>query len=117
MTSYARARLSLISAAVAAALSAPLGAQEGRQAEEPQDAQPGNQAEPPAADLPEGVVDEVIAVGRLRSSAVDVVVERLEQEVVSDFLGAEQIARTGDSTVSLAIRARSSTARTCHRRT
>jgi TonB-dependent receptor len=103
MKSYARARLSLISAAVAAALSAPLGAQEGQEAEELQDAQQGNQAQP-ASDLPEGVVDEVIAVGRLRSSAVDVVVERLEQEVVSDFLGAEQIARTGDSTVSLALR-------------
>jgi TonB-dependent receptor len=105
MKSYARARLSLISAAVAAALSAPLGAQEGQEAEEPQDAQPvdGDQAQDPNA-LPEGVLDEVIAVGRLRTTAVDVVVERLEQEVVSDFLGAEQIARTGDSTVSLALR-------------
>ena len=103
MKSYAQARLSLVSAAIAAALSTPLGAQEEPQAEEPQNAAEGNQAPDPNA-LPEGVMDEVVAIGRLRSSAVDVVVERLEQEVVSDFLGAEQIARTGDSTVSLALR-------------
>ncbi len=50
------------------------------------------------------VIDEVIAIGRLKSTAFDVVGERLEQEVVSDFLGAEAIARVGDSTVSLALR-------------
>jgi TonB-dependent receptor len=106
MKSYARLRLSLVGAAVAAALAAPLEAQEGEEAQGSQDVQPedGGQAPADPNALPEGVTDEVIAVGRLRSSAVDVVVERLEQEVVSDFLGAAQISRTGDSTVSLALR-------------
>ena len=53
---------------------------------------------------PNQVIEEVVAVGRLRSTVLDVVTERLEQDVVTDFLGVEQIARTGDSTVSLALR-------------
>jgi TonB-dependent receptor len=57
-----------------------------------------------AASSMANALEEVIAVGRLRSSAMDVVQERLEQEVVSDYLGADQISRTGDSTVSLALR-------------
>ena len=106
MKSDPRTRLSVLSAAVSAALavlSAPVCAQEEPQGQTaPED--PAALGDPAASAIPEGVMDEVIAVGRLRSSAVDVVVERLEQEVVSDFLGAEQIARTGDSTVSLALR-------------
>lgn len=50
------------------------------------------------------IIDEVIAIGRARSTALDVVGARLEREVVSDYLGAEAIARVGDSTVSLALR-------------
>jgi outer membrane receptor protein involved in Fe transport len=62
-------------------------------------------AEPAAQPQPNSeVIDEVVAVGRLKSTAFDVVGERLEQEVVTDFLGAAQIARVGDSTVSLALR-------------
>jgi hypothetical protein len=49
-------------------------------------------------------IEEVFVVGRLKSTAFDSAQERLEQEVVSDFLGVEQISRTGDSTVSLALR-------------
>jgi outer membrane receptor protein involved in Fe transport len=64
--------------------------------------QPPTQGETPAA--PGQIIDEVIAVGRLKSTAFDVVGQRLEQEVVTDFLGAEAIARVGDSTVSLALR-------------
>jgi outer membrane receptor protein involved in Fe transport len=61
--------------------------------------QPGQPAQPQSE-----VIDEVIAVGRLRSTALDVVEARLEQPVVTDFLGAAAIARVGDSTVSLALR-------------
>ncbi len=43
-------------------------------------------------------------IGRLRSTALDVIGARLEEDVVSDFLGAEAISRVGDSTVSLALR-------------
>ncbi|MEE4383119.1 MAG: TonB-dependent receptor [Pseudomonadales bacterium] len=51
-----------------------------------------------------GPIEEVVVVGRLRSSATDVVVERLEQEVVVDLLSAEDISRVGDSTVAAALR-------------
>ena len=67
-----------------------------------QEQPPPAEGQAPAA--PGQVIDEVIAVGRLKSTAFDVVGERLEQEVVTDFLGAEAIARVGDSTVSLALR-------------
>src|SRR5690554_2574398 len=52
----------------------------------------------------DGVTEEVIVTGRQRSAASDVVLERLEHEVVVDLLGAEQISRVGDSTVSAALR-------------
>jgi hypothetical protein len=50
------------------------------------------------------VLEEVVVTGRQRSSATDVVQERIEHEVVVDLLGAEQISRVGDSTASLALR-------------
>lgn len=69
------------------------------------DAQQAEQdAAQPAAAPPPEAIEEVVVVGRLKSSAFDVVSERIEQEVVTDFLGADEIARTGDSTVSLALR-------------
>ena len=49
-------------------------------------------------------VETIVTVGRLQSTALDVVSARLEEDVVSDFLGAEAIARVGDSTVSAALR-------------
>ncbi|HVF17195.1 MAG TPA: TonB-dependent receptor plug domain-containing protein, partial [Steroidobacteraceae bacterium] len=49
-------------------------------------------------------VETVIVTGRQRSAATDVINERIEQEVAVDLLGAEQISRVGDSTVSLALR-------------
>jgi TonB-dependent receptor len=52
----------------------------------------------------DGPTEEVVVIGRQRSAATDVVQERMEQEVVIDLLGAEQISRVGDSTVSLALR-------------
>jgi TonB-dependent receptor len=81
--------LSRIAVAVmlAAASSPPISAQE---------------AEPAAEG--DATVEEITVTGRLRSTALDVVQERLEQEVVTDYLGAAQIERTGDSNVSLALR-------------
>lgn len=49
-------------------------------------------------------VETIAVIGRLQSTATDVVGARLEEDVVSDFLGSEQIARVGDSTVSAALR-------------
>jgi TonB-dependent receptor len=56
----------------------------------------------PAADL--GVIEEVVIVARLKSSAEDVVFERLEHEAVTDLLSAEMIGRIGDSNVATALR-------------
>ena len=49
-------------------------------------------------------IEEIVTIGRLRSTALDVVGARPEEDVVSDFLGAAAIARVGDSTVSTALR-------------
>jgi TonB-dependent receptor len=49
-------------------------------------------------------IENVVVVGRQRSAATDVAEERLEKAVVVDLLGAEQISRVGDSSVSLALR-------------
>lgn len=59
-------------------------------------------AESSAASGPK--IEEVVVVGRQRSAVTDVVEERINQEVVADFLGTEQIGRVGDSSVSLALR-------------
>lgn len=62
------------------------------------------------AQEPEDVVDsgddleEVTVTARQKSAATDVLQERIEQSVVVDLVGAEQISRVGDSTVSLALR-------------
>lgn len=61
--------------------------------------------ENPEITAPTGAaIEEVVATGRQRSVATDVVQERIEQEVVADFLGIDQISRVGDSTVSAALR-------------
>jgi outer membrane receptor protein involved in Fe transport len=57
---------------------------------------------PPAAGS--GVVEQVVVTGRQKSTALDVVEARMEQDVVTDFLGAAAISRVGDSTASLALR-------------
>lgn len=49
-------------------------------------------------------IEEVVVVGRLKSSAENIVIERLEQEVAIDFLSSEAIGRIGDSTVASALR-------------
>lgn len=49
-------------------------------------------------------IEEVFILGRLQSSAKDLVLERMEFESVVDLLGAEQIARVGDSTAAAALK-------------
>ena len=49
-------------------------------------------------------LEEIIVEGRQRSAAEQVLQERIELSVVADVVGAEQISRVGDSTVSLALR-------------
>lgn len=56
---------------------------------------------PPAADAG---IEEIVVTGRQQSSAEQVLEERIRLDVVADIVGAEQIGRVGDSTVSLALR-------------
>ena len=49
-------------------------------------------------------IEEVVVVGRLLSAAAQLNEERLDDEVVANLLGADDIARVGDSTVALALR-------------
>jgi TonB-dependent receptor len=62
------------------------------------------QAEPGAAGAAPAVMEEVVVSGRQRSAADDILNERIESEVVSDLISADQISRVGDSTVSTALR-------------
>ncbi|TAK52876.1 MAG: hypothetical protein EPO25_12575 [Gammaproteobacteria bacterium] len=49
-------------------------------------------------------LEDIVVVGRQKAAATDVLVERIEQPVVTDLLGAAQIARVGDSSAALALR-------------
>jgi len=58
-----------------------------------------------AAQSEQSEIEEVVAVGtRLQGSAAAVVEERKNQAFVADILGAEQLARTGDSDAASALR-------------
>jgi hypothetical protein len=53
----------------------------------------------------DGILDEVVTTGtRLQGSASAVIEERKNQAFVADILGAEQLARTGDSDAASALR-------------
>jgi outer membrane receptor protein involved in Fe transport len=62
------------------------------------------QQEPPAAAEAPAAMEEIIVTGRQRTAADDILNERIESEVVSDLISADQISRVGDSTVSTALR-------------
>ena len=49
-------------------------------------------------------IDEVVAVGRLLSTGQALALERMDDAAVTDFLGADQISRTGDSSVAVALK-------------
>lgn len=49
-------------------------------------------------------IEEVIVQARLQNSAEALVNERMNDDVVTDFIGAEMIGRVGDSTVAAALR-------------
>ena len=48
--------------------------------------------------------EEVIVLGKFRSAADDVKIERIESDVVADIIDAETIGRIGDSTVASSLR-------------
>jgi TonB-dependent receptor len=66
-------------------------------------AQDAAQPAEPSADM-DAPIEEVIVEGRQQSSAEQILEERIKLDVVADIVGAEQIGRVGDSTVSLALR-------------
>jgi len=49
-------------------------------------------------------MEEIIVEGRLRGAAEQLINERMSEEVVTDLLGAEMIARVGDTDVASALR-------------
>ncbi len=49
------------------------------------------------------VMEETQVLGRLQSGAENLVLERQEQAVATDYIGADQIGRIGDSTVAVAL--------------
>ncbi|WP_346839982.1 TonB-dependent receptor [Microbulbifer sp. SAOS-129_SWC] len=61
------------------------------------------QMEKPAAPQSQQI-EEVMVQGRLQSSAETLINERIDDEVVTDVLGADMIDRVGDSTVAAALR-------------
>jgi len=70
------------------------------QADQEQDQQ---QAQEDDNSPPEGI-EEIVAIGRILSSSQRVLNERLNDSSVVDMLGADSIARLGDSTVANALR-------------
>jgi len=56
------------------------------------------------ASKPRLQMEEIVVEGRLRNAAAQLVDERMSEDVVADFLGAETISRVGDSTVAAALR-------------
>lgn len=49
-------------------------------------------------------IEEIIVTARQKRAATDVIQERMDQPVVVDLVGVEQISRVGDSTVATALR-------------
>lgn len=70
----------------------------------PAGAQEEDQEEDQAADIAETTIDEVTVTGRFISSSQQLVNERMTDAFATDLLGADTIARLGDSTVAGALR-------------
>ncbi|MEM9171625.1 MAG: TonB-dependent receptor [Pseudomonadota bacterium] len=49
-------------------------------------------------------IDEIVTVGRLLDSSQSLALERMDNAAVTDLLGSDQIGRTGDSTVAVALK-------------
>ena len=62
------------------------------------------QEAPPPPAVTDGAIEEIVVTGRQQTAAEQVLEERIRLDVVADIVGAEQIGRVGDSTVSLALR-------------
>ncbi len=71
-----------------------------------QEAEGQESVQRPQLDAPadNGVIDEIVTVGRSLSTAEELINERMDDSVVVDLLGAEAMSRLGDSTVAAALR-------------
>ena len=49
-------------------------------------------------------IEEIVVQARLKSSAEELIAERMDNDVVMDAIDAEFISRVGDSTVAAALR-------------
>jgi len=58
----------------------------------------------PQVVAPSEAIEEVVVLGRARSASQQLVHERMNDDAVTDLLGAEAISRLGDSTVAAALR-------------
>ena len=56
------------------------------------------------ADADPSLVETVVVLGRYKTAAVDIVAERLEDDVPVDYMDAEAMSRVGDSDVAAALR-------------
>jgi outer membrane receptor protein involved in Fe transport len=63
-----------------------------------------NAEEAPEPASSDGVVEEVIVIGRFYDAAAALVEERKDDSYVTNILGADDISRVGDSTVAAALR-------------
>ena len=50
-----------------------------------------------------GIIEEVVVQARLQNSAEELISERMNDDVVMDYIGDEFISRVGDSTVASAL--------------
>src|SRR5690606_21956324 len=57
----------------------------------------------PAEIIAPPIIEETTVTGRLVSGAESLLMERREQAVAADYIGAEQMSRTGDSDVAVAL--------------
>jgi len=58
---------------------------------------------PALAPIEAPVVEEMLIIGRQQSAAQSVMAERLEQAFAADLMSADQISRTGDTNVAIAL--------------
>ena len=62
-----------------------------------------NPAQAQDQDISAPAIEEVLVLGRLKSSAQSIIDERMDQPFAADLLGSEQISRAGDSDVASAL--------------
>ncbi|HSC69660.1 MAG TPA: Plug domain-containing protein, partial [Cellvibrio sp.] len=68
-----------------------------------QDADTAVETQAADASIDAPVVDEMLVTGRQQTAAQSVITERIEDPFAADLLSSDQLSRTGDSTVAVAL--------------